>query len=209
VDSSGLPAVNVSVDLSTASGTTYPSRMEGATGDILQVAAPMNPVELLPPGAPLELAWLRDRGRVAAPATLVGVTEGQIPCWEVRVVGEARRQTRRGYVRSSGGEPIQISRPGAGQPRIEGIVVDIGEAGVRLRLETCDFHPADPVVLTFRLDTERLLATGHVLDVRHLTTSSYSDLVVALEPTEAVRRIIVSHVLRRELEERRRNASGA
>jgi hypothetical protein len=208
VDSSGLPAVDLHVDLSTVSGVTYPSRVEGVNGDIVRVTAPMNPVELLQPGAPLELAWLRGRSWVAVSASFVGVTGGQFPCWDVRVLGEVRRQTRREFVRSGSGETIQISRPGAGQPRVVGVVMDIGEAGVRVRLGICDFQLADPVVLTFRLGTERLLTAGHVLDVRHLAESGCSDLVIALEPTEAMRRIIVSYVLRRELEERRRSASG-
>jgi hypothetical protein len=144
---------------------------------------------------------------MAAAAEFLGVTGGQFPCWEMRVVGDARRRTRREYVRSGGGEPIRVSRR-AGQPGSEGILMDIGEAGARVRLGPCDFQQADPVVLTFRLGSERLLATGHVLDVRHLTTTPYADVVVTLEPTEAVRRMIVSHVLRRELEERRGAASG-
>jgi hypothetical protein len=203
VDSSDLPAVDVAVDLSIASGATYPSRVTRVDGDILQVAAPVNPAEPPQPGAPLELAWHRGRSRMAASATLVGATGGQFPRWEVRVVSEARRHTRREFVRSGSGETIQISRPGAGQPRVAGVVIDIGEAAARVRLGICDLQPADPVVLTFRLGTERLLTTGHVLDVRHLAESGCSDLVVALEPTEAVRRTIVSYVLRRELEMRR------
>jgi hypothetical protein len=208
VDSSTPPAVDVPIELSTASGAIYPSRVLDVDGDILRVAAPMNPAEPLQPGAPLEMAWHRARSRVAASATLVGVAGGPVPYWEVRVVGEARRQTRRGFVRSGSGETIQISRPGAGQARIVGVVMDIGEAGVRVRLGICDFEPSEPVVLTFRLGAERLLTTGHVLDVRHLTESGCSDLVVALEPAEPLRRIIVSYVLRRDLEERRLASGG-
>jgi hypothetical protein len=203
VDLSGLPAINSLVDVSLASGATYPSRIEGVTGDLLQVAAPLDAIRSVQPGAALEVAWLRDGGRVAAPAQLTNVTDDHSPCWELRVLGDARRQTRRGYVRGGGGESVLMGRADA-ESSVEGVVIDIGEASVRARLRMCDFQPGDDVDVSVDLNGDLAAVTGSVLDVRQLKETGHFDIIVAFEPTEALRRVIRGYVLRRQLEERRR-----
>jgi hypothetical protein len=203
VDLSGLPAINTLVDVSLASGATYPSRIEGVTGDLLQVAAPLVAIRSVQPGVTMEVAWLRDGGRVAAPARLTGVTDDHAPCWEVQVLGDARRQTRRGYVRGGGGEPILMRRDDS-VPPVEGVVIDIGEGSVRARLRLCDFEAGDSVDLSVELGRDRAELAGQVLDIRHLKETGHFDLIVAFEATETLRRVIRGYILRRELEERRR-----
>jgi hypothetical protein len=207
VDLSGLPAINALVDVSLASGATYPSRIEGVAGDLLQVAAPLDQNSPVQPGAALEVAWLRDGGRVAAPARLTGITDDHSPCWEVQVLGDARRQTRRGYVRGGGGEPI-LFRPAGGErtiPPVDGVVIDIGEASVRARLRMCDFERGDLVEVSVNLGGDRPTLTGPVLDVRHMKQTGHFDIIVAFEPDESLCRVIRSYILRRQLEERRRS----
>jgi hypothetical protein len=208
VDASSLPAINTRVDVLLGTGATYPSRVEGVSGDLLQVAAPHDQRGVIAAGAgaAIELAWLRDGGRVAAPALLTAVTDNHPLCWEVRVTGAVRRQTRRGYVRGGGGETIRLApSSGDGLP-VGGMVIDIGEASVRARLRMCDFSRTDTVDVTVELGGGDgvLTLSGRVLEVRQIKDTGHYDIIVAYEPTEAHGRMIRGYVLRRQLQERRR-----
>jgi hypothetical protein len=205
VDRTGLPAINTRVDV-LLGDVTYPSRIEDVTGDVLQVVAPLGPGGALTAGAgdAVELAWIHDGGRVAVPARLATATGDHPVHWEVRIIGDVRRQTRRGFMRGGGGERIRFQRAGGAVMPVYGWVMDIGEVSVRARLEMCDYRRSDPVTMTIALADEAVRMHGQVLDVRQVPENGHFDIIVTYEVEETDRRAIRGYILRRQLEERRR-----
>ena len=113
MDSSSLPPINTRVDV-LINGVTYPSRVEDVTDDVLLVAAPMGRRGALAAneGDALELAWLRNDARVAAPARLIERTDDRPRYWGVKLIGDVQRHSRRGFVRGGGGELSGRFEPG-------------------------------------------------------------------------------------------------
>ena len=205
VDRSGLPAINTRVDV-LVNGVTYPSRIEDVNDDILLVVAPMGRRGTLPAneGDALELAWLRNDARVAAPARLIERTDERPRYWGVKLVGDVQRHTRRGFVRGGGGERVRVQRTDEPGPTVDGYVMDIGEVSVRIRLLKCDYRRSHQVTMTITLDNTTVTMPGQVLDVRYVFETEHFDVIVTYEPTEADRRTIRSYIYRRMVEQRRR-----
>ncbi|GAA0897677.1 hypothetical protein Vau01_008310 [Virgisporangium aurantiacum] len=205
VDRSSLPAINTRVDV-LLNGVTYPSRVEDVEGDLLLVVAPMGRRGTLAAseGDALELAWLHDDARVAAPARLTERTPDRPRYWGVKIVGDVQRNTRRGFVRGGGGERICLQRTDEPGPPVNGYVMDIGEVSVRVRLLECDYRRSQQVMMTITLSEHVVCMPGQVLDVRYVFETEHFDVIVTYEPTEADRRTIRSYIYRRMVEQRRR-----
>jgi hypothetical protein len=207
VDGSSPVALNDLVDISLASGATYPSRVEGVNGDVLRVAAPLERVDPLRTDDSLELAWLVENDRYAAPARFVGVWVDNTRTWDLRLAGEPRRQNRRGYFRGGSGEPIRMRRPDDGAPPLDGHVIDVGEEGVRARVRTCDFQPDEILTVAMLLGPDVVEVEGPVLAVRHIVETGYVDVVVQFRTGESLGRTIRGYILKQQLEQRRRLAA--
>lgn len=205
VDRSRLPAINTRVDV-VLNGVTYPSRIEDVAGDVLLVVAPMGRRGTLnaSEGDALELAWLQNDARVAAPARLTERTDDRPRYWGVKLVGDVQRHTRRGFVRGGGGERICVQRTDEPGPLVDGYVMDIGEVSVRIRFLECDFRRSQQVMMTITLSDGVVRMPGQVLDVRYVFETEHFDVIVTYEPTEADRRMIRSYIYRRMVEQRRR-----
>jgi hypothetical protein len=204
VDGSSPLALNDLVDISLASGASFPSRVEGVNGDVLRVAAPLERVDPMKTNDSLELAWLVDNDRFAAPVRFVGVWVDNTRTWDVRLAGEPRRQNRRGYVRGGGGEPVRLRRPDDAAPPLDGHVIDVGEEGVRARVRTCDYSPGDVLAVTILLGADVIEVEGPVFGVRPIVETGYVDVVVQFRSGEAFGRTIRGYILKQQLERRRR-----
>jgi hypothetical protein len=200
-----LPAVNTRVDV-LLNGITYPSRIEDVDKNVLTIVAPMGRHGTLSAneGDALELAWLRDNGRVAAPARVLEPVRDRPRYWQVKQIGDVQRNTRRGFVRGGGGERIRFERTdGPGEP-VNGYVIDIGEVSVRARFFKCDYRRSQTVTMTITLADGVVAMPGQVLDVRYVFETEHFDVIVTYEPTEADRRMIRSYIYKRMAEQRRR-----
>jgi hypothetical protein len=207
VDGSSPLALNDLVDLALASGATYPSRVEDVNGEVLTVAAVLGSLDGVRVDDTVELAWLLEGDRLAAPAKIVGMANSQTRTWDVRITGEPRRQNRRGYVRGGGGEAVRLRRPdGAGAP-LDGYVIDVGEGSVRARVQKCDYEADEPLSVTMQLGADVVAVEGPVIAVRNIVETGYVDVVVSFEAGEALGRIIRSYIMRWQLEQRRRLAA--
>lgn len=207
MSSSSPLALNDLVDLSLASGAVYPSRVEDVTGDVVRVAAVLGSADGVRVDDSVELAWLLNGERLAAPAQVVGMPVSQTPTWDVRMTAEPRRQNRRGYVRGGGGEPVRLRRLDDDSEPLDGYVIDVGEASLRARVRTCDYEVEEPLRVTMRLGEDVVMVEGPVIAVRTIIETGYVDVVVAFETGEAQSRIIRSYIMKWQLEQRRRLAN--
>jgi hypothetical protein len=209
VSSVQLPTINALVDIALIDGSSYPSRVEDLDRDAYTLAAPFGiAVEELPEvGAIVELAWLHEDSRLTAPAKLEGMTREQPRLWRLRIAGEARRQTRRAYVRGGGGELVDLLSADGGTAPASGRIIDLSEGGVRCRTRIGNFVREQRVEVALRLDADVVKINGRVLFVRRNVETADFDVVVQYETTETVGRLIRSYVLRRQMEERRRLAN--
>jgi hypothetical protein len=200
-----LPAINTRVDV-LVRGVTYPSRVEDVAGDVLLIVAPMGRHGTLSAndGDALEVAWLLENGRVAAPARVIEKVRDRPRYWQVRLVGDAQRHTRRGFVRGGGGEKVLFQRTDEPGPPVNGYVMDIGEVSVRARFLKCDYRRSNQVDMTITLTDHVVTMPGQVLDVRYVFETEHFDVIVTYEPTEHDRRMIRSYIYRRMVEQRRR-----
>jgi hypothetical protein len=209
VDGSSPLALNHLVDISLASGATFPSRVEGVNGDVLRVAAPLERVDPLRTDDSLELAWLVENDRYAAPARFVGVWVDNTRTWDLRLAGEPRRQNRRGYVRGGGGEPVRLRRPDDAGPPLSGHVIDVGEEGVRARVRKCDYEEGEILTVTMLLGADVVEVEGPVFMVRHIVETGFVDVVVQFRAGETLGRTIRGYILKQQLERRRRMAANS
>jgi hypothetical protein len=202
-----LPPINTRVDVLLPNGVTYPSRIEDVDDDdVMQIAAPMGPRGTLPAreGDALELSWLQQNERVAAPARIAEQASDRPRYWGVKLVGGVQRNSRRGFVRGGGGERIRIQRTDEPAPPADGYVMDIGEVSLRARFLECDYRRGHQVELGITLSDTVVKTAGQVLDVRYVFETEHFDVIVTYEPTEADRRAIRSYIYRRMVEQRRR-----
>jgi hypothetical protein len=199
-----LPAINTRVDV-LLRGVTYPSRIEDVGDDVLMIVAPMGRHGTLSAdeGEAVEVAWLQDDGRVAAPGRVVEKMHDRPRYWQVRLVGAAQRHTRRGFARGGGGERICLQRIDEPGPPVDGYVMDIGEVSVRARFYKCDYRRSQQVLMTITLSNGEVKMPGQVLDVRYVFETEHFDVIVTYEPTESDRRRIRSYIYRRMAEQRR------
>jgi hypothetical protein len=209
VSSVRLPAINTLVDIALIDGSSYPSRVEDLDRGAYMVGAPFGiAVEDLPEiGAIVELAWLYDDSRLTAPATLEGITREQPRLWQLRIAGDAKRQTRRTFVRGGGGEAVDLLSADGGTAPSSGRIIDLSEGGVRCRTRIGNFVRDQRVNVGLRLDTDVVQIAGRVLFVRRNVETADFDVVVQYETSETVGRLIRSYVLRRQMAERRRLAN--
>lgn len=200
-----LPAINTRVDV-LLRGVTFPSRVEDVHDGVLMVAAPMGPRGTLSAseGDTVELAWLEYDARVAAPARVTGKAEDRPRYWEVKLTGDVRRDTRRGFVRGGGGEKVCFQRTDEPGPPVHGYVMDIGEVSLRARFLKCDYRRSHQVDMTITLADDVVMMPGQVLDVRYVIETDHFDVIVTYEATELDRRMIRSYIMRRMQEQRRR-----
>jgi hypothetical protein len=200
-----LPVINTRVDV-LLRGVTYPSRIEDVGDGVLMIVAPMGRHGTLSAneGESLEVAWLKEDGRVAAPARVLEKVRDRPRYWQVRLVGEAQRHTRRGFVRGGGGEKVCFQRTDEPGPPVNGYVMDIGEVSVRARFYQCDYRRSQQVRMTITLTDGVVTMPGQVLDVRYVFETEHFDVIVTYEPTEVDRRTIRSYIYRRMVEQRRR-----
>jgi hypothetical protein len=135
------------------------------------------------------------------------MTREQPRLWRLRIAGEARRQTRRAYVRGGGGELVDLLSADGGTAPASGRIIDLSEGGVRCRTRIGNFVREQRVEAVLRLDADVVKINGRVLFVRRNVETADFDVVVQYETTETVGRLIRSYVLRRQMEERRRLAN--
>jgi c-di-GMP-binding flagellar brake protein YcgR len=199
-----LPAINALVDVVLTDGEAYQSRVEDITGKRLTVAAPfgVNGADMPGVGTAMELAWVTGDRRQAVDVRLVELSREQPPRWSLEAIGSIRLQTRRNYVRGGGGEGVEVTLGGTAYA---GRVVDLSEGGVRCRMLEDKFDRDDRVDLRVALETETIALRGTVLFVRRDHENHTFDVIITYETTELVGRTIRGYVLRREMEERRRN----
>jgi len=199
-----LPAINALVDVVLMDGEAYQSRVEDITGKRLTVAAPfgLNQADLPKVGAAMDLAWVACDRRQAVDVKLVALSHEQPPRWSIESVGSIRLQTRRNYVRGGGGEVVEVSLGGTAY---QGRVIDLSEGGVRARMLEDKFDRDDRVELRIGLENETIALSGTVLFVRRDPENATYDVIITYETSELVGRAIRGYVLRREMEERRRN----
>ncbi|WP_432834584.1 PilZ domain-containing protein [Dactylosporangium sp. CA-092794] len=200
----GLPAINTLVDVVLMDGEAYQSRVEDADGKRLTVAAPfgVNSADVPEVGSIMELAWVAGDRRHAVDVRLAELTRERPPRWSLEAVGSIRLQTRRNYVRGGGGEEVEVTLGGVAY---QGKVVDLSEGGVRCRMEDDRFDRDDRVDVRVQLDTGALALRGIVLFVRRDHENATYDVIITYETNEIMGRAIRGYVLRREMEERRRN----
>lgn len=200
-----LPAINTRVDV-LLRGVTFPSRIEDVHDGVLMVAAPMGPRGTLfaSEGEAVELAWLDHDARVAAPGRVTAKASDHPRYWEVELIGDVRRDTRRGFVRGGGGEKVRFQRTDEPGPPVDGYVMDLGEASLRARFLKCDYRRSHSVDMTITLPNGAVTLPGQVLDVRYVFETEHFDVIVTYEASELDRRAIRSYVMRRMQEQRRR-----
>ena len=198
-----LPAINCLVDVVLMDGEAYQSRVEDQSDKRLTVAAPfgVNVADMPKVGADMELAWVVGDRRHAVDVRLVALSKEQPPRWSLEPVGSIRLQTRRNYVRGGGGEAVEVSMGGTAYA---GRIIDLSEGGVRCRLKEDKFDRDDRVELRLALESETIPLTGTVVFVRRDHKNVTYDVIITYEATELVCRAIRGYVLRREMEERRR-----
>ena len=116
------------------------SRIEDVTDDGIAIAAPRGPGDVEPPreGDEFELCWPAARGLNALPVRLVDRGRDGVALWWVEPLGEVRLSQRRAFVRAQavGRSPVRVtlqwSAPVEGSA--EGVLVDLSEGGLRVRL---------------------------------------------------------------------------
>ncbi|WP_433214068.1 PilZ domain-containing protein [Dactylosporangium sp. CS-047395] len=199
-----LPAINALVDVVLMDGEAYQSRVEDASNKRLTVAAPFGVMDADVPklGASMELAWVAGDRRQAVDVRLVELGRERPPRWSLEAVGSIRLQTRRNYVRGGGGEWVEVEHNGT---TYTGRVIDLSEGGVRCRMEQDRFERDDRVDVKVALETDSITLKGTVLFVRRDPENATYDVIITYETTELIGRAIRGYVLRREMEERRRN----
>ena len=199
-----LPGINALVDVVLMDGAAYQSRVEDGAGKRLTVAAPfgVGTADVPKVGASMELAWVAGDRRQAVDVKLVELSREQPPRWSLEAVGSTRLQTRRNYVRGGGGEWVEATLGGT---TYQGKVIDLSEGGVRCRMLEDRFDRDDRVDLRVLLDETPITLNGTVLFVRRDPENATYDVIITYETSEAVGRAIRGYVLRREMEERRRN----
>ncbi|MER7275708.1 PilZ domain-containing protein [Dactylosporangium sp. NPDC000244] len=199
-----LPTINALVDVVLMDGEAYQSRVEDMSGKRLTVAAPFGviPADVPKVGASMELAWVAGDRRQAVDVRLVELGREQPPRWSLEAIGSIRLQTRRNYVRGGGGEWVEVSHGGS---TYQGRVIDLSEGGVRCRLLEDRFERDDRVDVKVSLESESITLRGTVLFVRRDPENATYDVIITYETSELIGRAIRGYVLRREMEERRRN----
>ncbi|MGI5247002.1 PilZ domain-containing protein [Dactylosporangium sp. CA-139066] len=199
-----LPGINALVDVVLMDGEAYQSRVEDISGKRLTVAAPfgVSSVDVPKVGASMELAWVAGDRRQAVDVKLVELSREQPPRWSLEAVGSTRLQTRRNYVRGGGGEWVEVTLKGT---TYQGKVIDLSEGGVRCRMLEDRFDRDDRVEIRVLLDETPITLSGTVLFVRRDPENATYDVIITYETSEGVGRAIRGYVLRREMEERRRN----
>ena len=113
-----LPAINTLLQVRVAEDTSFSSRLEGAEGELLMVSAPVGSGDLEIPadGWEMEVTWTGNRTRFKVAVEMAGYTKEWPPRWQLKVVGEPERDTRRRYVRGGGGGPVSIRKAGSPPP---------------------------------------------------------------------------------------------
>ncbi|WP_433055912.1 PilZ domain-containing protein [Dactylosporangium sp. CS-033363] len=199
-----LPAINALVDVVLMDGEAYQSRVEDFSGKRLTVAAPFGVMDADVPklGASMELAWVAGDRRQAVDVRLVELGRERPPRWSLEAVGSIRLQTRRNYVRGGGGEWVEVVHGGT---TYHGRIIDLSEGGARCRLTEDRFERDDRVDIKVALETETITLNGTVLFVRRDPENATYDVIITYESSELVGRAIRGYVLRKEMEERRRN----
>jgi hypothetical protein len=199
-----LPAINALVDVVLMDGQAYQSRVEDASEKRLTVAAPfgVHAADVPKIGAAMELAWIAGDRRQAVDVRLVELSREQPPRWTLEAIGSIRLQTRRTYVRGGGGEWVGIVLGGT---VYDGKVIDMSEGGVRCRMAEDRFDRDDRVEVRLSLDEQTLTMKGTILFVRRDPEHAAYDVIITYETNELMGRAIRGYVLRREMEERRRN----
>nr|BFE63615.1 hypothetical protein GCM10020063_081410 [Dactylosporangium thailandense] len=199
-----LPTINALVDVVLMDGEAYQSRVEDMSGKRLTVAAPFGviPADVPKVGASMELAWVAGDRRQAVDVRLVELSREQPPRWSLEAVGSIRLQTRRNYVRGGGGEWVEVRHGGS---TYQGRVIDLSEGGVRCRMLEDRFERDDRVDVKVSLESESITLSGTVLFVRRDPENATYDVIITYETSELIGRAIRGYVLRREMEERRRN----
>jgi c-di-GMP-binding flagellar brake protein YcgR len=199
-----LPAINALVDVVLMDGEAYQSRVEDVAAKRLTVAAPfgVSTADLPKVGVSMELAWVAGDRRQAVDVKLVELSREQPPRWSLEAVGSIRLQTRRNYVRGGGGEWVEVQHGGT---TYTGKVIDLSEGGVRCRMLEDRFDRDDRVEVRVSLEPEIITLSGTVLFVRRDPENATYDVIITYETSEGIGRAIRGYVLRREMEERRRN----
>ncbi|GAA2377535.1 PilZ domain-containing protein [Dactylosporangium salmoneum] len=199
-----LPAINALVDVVLMDGEAYQSRVEDVSGKRLTVAAPfgVSSADVPKLGASMELAWVAGDRRQAVDVKLVELGREQPPRWLLEAVGSIRLQTRRNYVRGGGGERVEVTMGGT---TYSGRVIDLSEGGVRCRMLEDRFDRDDRVEVRVSLEEQVITLNGSVLFVRRDPEHATYDVIITYETSELIGRAIRGYVLRREMEERRRN----
>jgi hypothetical protein len=197
-----LPVLNGLVEVSVGREYSYPSRVEDLDRGVYTVAAPIDAPKVPPLGAGMHLTWLHDGNRYAAPVRVVGFTKAQPPSWQLRLDGEARRETRRNFVRGGGGERLQLWWDGGS--RCDGVIVNLSEGGVRCRLATAEAAPDDRVTVRLLLGDEVVEAAALVLSVRAVPDADQFEVVATYQLDEQRSQTVRRYVLQWQMLQRRR-----
>jgi hypothetical protein len=206
-----LPAPHSPLVLRDLEGHVWQSRLEALEDDTLTVARPFDlPLEDSPaPGARLEVSWTADDAAYSMPAGLVEtIREGRVGLWVVSRQGETTRAQRRAHFRLAldGSVALALADGSLGEVR-GGHLVDVSEAGLRVRVTPAEAEPYVPgaeVAAVFEVRQERFEVQGSVLRTTPSQRSNgdpATDVVVVLELSEPqardLRRVLMSEQVQR------------
>jgi c-di-GMP-binding flagellar brake protein YcgR len=187
----------------------WPSRLEGVDAGALTVARPFDlPIDGGPvAGADVEVTWTTDGGAYTLPSRLVEtVRDGIVALWVLAPTGTVTRAQRRAHFRLALDAEARVSGADSPDP-VTAHLVDVSEAGVRLRLEpehAQRFPEGAALTAAFGIREERFEVAGTVLrgrPSRRTTGGPATDLVVCLDLPEAqardLRRALMAEQVRR------------
>ncbi|WP_344618223.1 PilZ domain-containing protein [Dactylosporangium salmoneum] len=199
------PGVNGLLYVAGSGDASYKTRVEDLEGTALTIAAPIGAGDVEPPeeGAEFQVFWTNTtRNRSILPVRLVGITKESPKRWQLEIVGDVVRDTRRRFVRGAHGTPIHLAAAGSSRS-LEIEVVDLSEGGVRCHDPERMFQIGDLVAVSLPLGAVRTDQIGVVHATRD-TDDGLAEIVLTYEPEERVAQLIRQLVYSWEIEQRRR-----
>ncbi|MDH2414872.1 PilZ domain-containing protein [Nocardioides sp. CER19] len=204
-----LPPLHAQLVLSDGEGRDWQSRVEAIDPYALTVARPFDlPLDGGPTtGSPLELTWGSDGGSFSLPVELAEtVRDGHVALWVVTPKGEATRSQRRAHFRLDLDGDVALT---VQDEAFDGHLVDVSEAGLRVRLTPQDaraFRPGSPVTAAFEIRQERFGVAGRVLrswPSARANGDDATDVVLVLELPEPQARDLRRAMMAEQVQRRR------
>lgn len=143
----------------------HPSRVEGAAGDNLIIAAPSKPhTEQIPlpnDSRTFVVGWREGNGSKQVRVQALSEADDEVPTWTIQAVAPPETVQRRAFVRANWDAEITLYLPTL-DGAVTGTIVDISEGGVRCTIPPTSEPRTPNFQISFLLDGMPLVLDSEV-----------------------------------------------